>query len=105
TGERITVAPRYEWFAIDEASVTQVVGPFAWRGAGFEIQPGSEFTFTGGCRFPAPMKIVHALPHMHELGLSFTASYLGGPRDGELFLNSTGYDPDRGVMVAYEPAV
>jgi hypothetical protein len=105
TSERITVEPRYEWFAIDEAKVTQLVGPFAWRGAGFEIPPGSELTFTGGCRFPAPMKIVHALPHMHGLGVSFTASYLGGPRDGELFLRSEGYDPENGVMRTYEPAI
>jgi hypothetical protein len=105
TSERITVAPRYEWFAIDEASVTQPLGPFAWRAAGFEIPPGSEYTFASGCRFPVPMNIVHVLPHMHRLGVAFTASYLGGPRDGDLFLSGKGYDPDNGVMVAYDPAV
>jgi hypothetical protein len=105
TGKALRVAPRYEWYAIEESSVTQELGPFAWRAANFEIPAKSEYTFTGGCSFPAPMRVVHVLPHMHKLGAAFRAEYMGGARDGEYFLRSTGYDPESGVMVSYEPAI
>lgn len=52
-----------------------------------------------------PTHIVTALPHMHQLGTALQATYLGGPFDGTAFLDSTGYDPEDGVLVQYEPAV
>lgn len=105
SSEPITVAPRYEWFTIDEASVVHEVGPFAWTLKGFEIPPQAEITVESDCRIPAPMQIVNVLPHMHALGRAFTASFLGGPLDGQAFLASKGYDPDSGVMVQYDPAI
>jgi hypothetical protein len=51
------------------------------------------------------MHIVEALPHMHKMGVGFTAGVTGGPLDGQSFLESKGYDPDKGVLVQYSPAV
>jgi hypothetical protein len=51
------------------------------------------------------MHIVSLMPHMHKLGTAFRAGYWGGTRDGEAFLDSPGYDPDRGVSVAYDPPI
>lgn len=104
-GAPITVAPRYEWFTIDEARVTREIGPFAWTYRNFQIPPRSRHTVTASCRFPEPMQIVSVLPHMHSLGRGFTAEFLGGALDGQRFLDSPGYDPDRGVLLQYDPAI
>jgi hypothetical protein len=105
TGAPITVAPRYEWFTIDEATLAQEIGPFAWTYRGFEIPPRSELTVGAACRLPEPMHLVNVLPHMHALGKAFTAEFVGGPLDGQPFLESAGYDPDRGVLLQYDPAI
>jgi hypothetical protein len=103
----ITISPTYEWFTIDETKLVQELAPFAWTYGKFEIPPRSELTVTGDCTFPNdhPMHIVTALPHMHELGRALDATYVGGRFDGEKFLDSPGYDPERGVLLQYEPAV
>ena len=105
SAEPITIAPRYEWFTVDTAKVTHVLGPFVWVFNDFEIPPRSEHTVIGGCRIPEPMRLVNLLPHMHKLGTAFTAEFMGGPLDGRRFLDSQGYDPDNGVIVQYDPAV
>jgi len=105
TSAPITVAPVYAWFTIDEASLKQEINAFAWQYTNIEIPPNSQATATGACNFPAPMHLVTVLPHMHKLGTAFTGTYLGGPRDGQLFLDSRGYDPENGVMVEYDQAV
>jgi hypothetical protein len=102
--EPITVAPKYEWFTIDEAKVEHLLGPFIWVRSSFEIPPKSELTAVGGCRFPTGMHIVNLLPHMHALGRAFTAEFMGGALDGQHFLDSPGYDTD-GVLVQYRPAI
>nr|MBA2542295.1 hypothetical protein [Deltaproteobacteria bacterium] len=48
---------------------------------------------------------VSLLPHMHKLGTSLDATYVGGPFDGQKFLDSPGYDPDNGVLAHYDPPV
>lgn len=103
----LAIAPTYEWFTIDEAKLVHELGPFAWVYSNFEIPPQAELTVTGDCRLPGdhPMHVVTALPHMHELGRALDATYVGGRFDGQKFLDSPGYDPDRGVLVQYEPAV
>lgn len=103
--EPITFAPEYEWYTIDEATVTHLLGPFIWIFRGFEIPPRSELTVTGGCRIPDPMHLVNILPHMHRLGTSFSIDFLGGQLDGQRFLDSKGYDPDNGVLTQYDPAI
>jgi hypothetical protein len=105
SAEPMTVAPKYEWFTVDEASIQNLLGPFIWVFKNFEIPPKSELTVTGGCRMPAQMNLVSVLPHMHALGTAFTADFLGGPLDGQRFLNSTGYDPENGVWTQYRPAI
>jgi len=106
TGETLEVAPAYEWFTIDEATVDQVLGPFAWVLTGWEIPPLSHHTVTGRCNnIPGPMHVVNALPHMHELGTEFFGTYVGGELDGTRWLNSVGYDPEGGVLTQYTPAV
>ena len=105
SGAPITVTPRYAWYTIDEANLTHLVSPFVWVFQGFEIPPKSELTVTGGCRIPEEMRLVNVLPHMHRLGTAFTADFLGGALDGQRFLDSQGYDPDRGVILQYDPAI
>ena len=103
----VTVAPTYEWFTIDEAKLVNELGPFVWMYLDFEIQPRAALTVTAECYLPNnhPTNIVTALPHMHQLGRGLHASYLGGPFDGLRFLDSTGYDPEEGVLVQYDPPV
>lgn len=103
TGEPLEVAPKYEWFTVDEASVTHLLGPFAWVLNGWEIPAQSEYTATGACKSLGPMHLVHVLPHMHRMGRSFTGELVGGEHDGLRFLDSPGYDPENGVMLEYEP--
>jgi hypothetical protein len=103
----ITIAPSYEWFTIDETKLVHELGAFAWVYQGFEIPPLQQLTVTADCSLPNnhPMHVLTVLPHMHKLGRAMTASYVGGPLDGERFLDSQGYDPERGVLLQYEPAV
>jgi len=105
TAEEITVAPSYEWFTIDETTVTHELGPFAWTLTGWTIPPLSEKTVSVNCRPPGDMHVVNVLPHMHQLGTAFFGSYVGGDLDGERWLDSIGYDPDGGVMTQYTPAI
>ncbi len=101
----LTVAPKYQWFTVDEKKVKTVLAPFAWTYDGFHMAPGQTLTVTGNCYFPSPMKIVFVLPHMHKLGTAFTASFIGGPLDGKEWLQSKGYDPGNGVMQVYDPPI
>jgi hypothetical protein len=105
TAAPLTVAPRYDWYTVDEATVTREVAPFAWSYKNFHIPADSALTVTGTCHFPEPMRIVYAMPHMHKLGTRFTAGFVGGGFDGRLFLDSKGYDPQNGVMLKYDPAI
>jgi hypothetical protein len=105
TQEPIDVAPKYEWYTIDEAKVTHLLGPLIWRYAAFEIPPNAELTVSTDCTLGAaePMHIVDMMPHMHKLGTSFTAGFIGGELDGQLFLDSAGYNPD-GLITSFDPA-
>ncbi len=101
----LTVTPTYEWFTIDEAKVTHLLGPFAWVLTGWEIPPLAELTAVGTCNVPGDMHLVNVMPHMHQLGTEFFGEYLGGERDGERWLDSVGYDPEDGVITQYQPAI
>jgi hypothetical protein len=103
--EPVTVSPTYEWFTIDEAKVTERLGPFAWKMSGWEIPPLSTLTVSSICRPDAPMNIVNALPHMHGLGIEFFGRFIGGPYDGQRWLDSRGYDPESTVVTQYTPAM
>jgi hypothetical protein len=108
TTQPLTVAPSYQWYTIDEATVVQELAPFIWEYKNFEIPAGATVTVTGDCEFPYaehPMHLVNVLPHMHRLGVELDAGVTGGAMDGQMFLKSPGYDPDRGVLVQYDPAV
>lgn len=104
TTEPLTLAPKYEWFTIDESEVTHLLGPFVWRYGEFEIPPHSELTVHADCPIPAPTFIVDMMPHMHKLATRFYAGFFGGPKDGELFLDTPGFNPD-GLIRSYEPAL
>jgi hypothetical protein len=105
SSQPVTVAPRYQWFTIDERTLVHELQPFAWNFSEFEIPPNSDLTVRGECLFTDAMHIVSVLPHMHKLGTSFQAGFLGGPLDGQPFLESPGYDPERGVIQQYDPSV
>jgi len=105
TTQPLTVAPRYQWYTIDEAKVVHELAPFAWDYDEFEIPPGADLTIRGECLFTDAMHVVSVLPHMHQLGYAFKAGFLGGPLDGRTFLDSPGFDPDQGVLTQYHPAI
>jgi hypothetical protein len=103
----ITLAPKYEWYTIDEATVVELLGPLIWRYAAFEIPPHGELTVTADCVLPTnlpAMHIVDMMPHMHKLGTNFHAAYVDGELAGEKFLDSSGYNPD-GLITTFDPAV
>jgi hypothetical protein len=103
TPEPVTLAPRYDWYTIDEAEVTQLLAPFIWTYGDFQIPARSEMTVSAECPFQtANNHLVSLMPHMHKLGTRFTASVIGGKHDGEMFLDSPGYNPD-GVIVGFDP--
>jgi hypothetical protein len=105
TGDTLTIAPKYEWYTIDESTLVHEVGPFAWAYNDIHIPPKATVTLGASCRFPSPMHIVYLLPHMHKLGTAFDAGFVGGALDGQPFLESAGYDPQNGVIEQYDPAV
>jgi hypothetical protein len=51
------------------------------------------------------MHVVSVLPHMHALGTGHRAGFVGGPRDGQLWLDSPGYDPENGVLMQFDPPI
>ncbi len=105
TKEPIDIAPVYEWFTVDEAKVKTELAPFFWVNKNINIPPHTKQTIKASCALPTPMKIVTLMPHMHKLATGFTAGYLGGPLDGKNFLESKGYDPDRGLIMQWDPGV
>jgi hypothetical protein len=106
TDHPITVTPTYEWFTVDEAKLVHEVAPFVWVYKEFTIPPKSTYTAKSApCAFPKAMNLVSALPHMHKLGTKLEAQVVGGPNDGADFIASKGYDPEKGVLVDYAPAL
>jgi len=105
TSQPLTLAPKYEWFTIDETKIVQSLTAFAWTYQYFSIPPHAVHTVSAACRTPPGMHVVMAMPHMHRMGTGFTAGWLGGPQDGKTWLLSKGYDPDRGVTRLFDPAV
>jgi hypothetical protein len=101
----VTPKPKYRWYTIDPKTVTQQLYPFAWELKNFSVPPHTQQTFTGSCATASPMHIVNVLPHMHQLGVGLDLSYLGGPKDGQAFLMSPGYDPNGTLQEQYTPAV
>ncbi len=100
----VTVAPSYEWYTIPEDEVTDELGPIFWDITGFSIPPKSQHTEAADCSFYKPLKIVEAMPHMHQLGTHFGANVFGGSDDGKVFLDEKGYDPD-GAIRDFDPPV
>lgn len=106
TNEPIEVAPKYEWYTIDESKVVELLGPLIWRYGAFEIPPNGSLTVSTDCTVAAaePMHIVDMMPHMHKLGTSFETTLIGGELDGTVILDSPGYNPD-GLITSFDPAV
>lgn len=105
SSEPLTLAPKYEWFTIDESKLVHELAPFLWLYRDFTIPPLTTKTLSATCSFPAGMHIVSAMPHMHARGVAFTAGFAGGKLDGKLFLESKGYDPEQGVIAQYDPPI
>jgi hypothetical protein len=101
----VDVAPRYQWFTVDESTVTQELFPFLWDYQDINIPPMAQASVRGDCTFPVGMKVVSVLPHMHALGRAFDAGFIGGPLDQQTWLSSPGYDPENGVIQIFDPAV
>jgi len=101
----LTIAPKYEWFTVDAAAVTTELAPFAWDFYDIDIPPLGEATARGQCFFDGPMHVVTIMPHMHRMGIGAAAGFLGGPRDGQRWFDSPGYDPESGLIRQFEPAL
>jgi hypothetical protein len=105
----LEVTAKYDWYTVDPAKITQLLGPFAWVLRNWTIPPNSDYTAATECKIPVgdtlgDMNIVNAMPHMHALATGFFAEHVGGPLDGQRFLDSKGYDPGNGVITQYDPA-
>jgi hypothetical protein len=105
TSSEITVAPKYDWYTVEESKVEHELRPTGWIYTGFEIPPQATHTVTAECEIPGPMRIVSLLPHMHKLGIGMGLEYMGGTRDRQIILDSKGYNPDGGVFTVYDPPV
>ncbi len=105
TPEPLVVQPEYEWYTIAEEDLVEELAPFAWMLTNFEIPPRTLHEEVSECVFEEPWTIVNAMPHMHALGTRFWVGHSGGPKDGEIFLESDGYDPDEGVIFQWDPGV
>jgi hypothetical protein len=108
TAAPITVAPSYQWYTIDESTLGEELSPFIWEFKNFSIPPGATMKVTADCPFPFAdhaMHVVTVLPHMHRLGIELDAGVTGGALDGQSFLVSPGYDPEKGVLTQYDPAI
>jgi hypothetical protein len=108
TAAPMTVTPTYQWYTIDESKLTEELFPFIWEFQRFMIPAGATVKVTADCPFPFkehPTHLVSLLPHMHKLGIELDAAVTGGAHDGETFLESPGYDPEKGVLRQYDPAV
>jgi hypothetical protein len=105
TSGTLAPKPKYQWYTIDPATLTQQLYPFAWEMKGFSVPPNTKQTFTSQCTTSQPMHIVNVLPHMHQLGVGLDLAYLGGPKAGQQFLTSPGYAPDSTLQMQYTPAV
>lgn len=104
TTKPVTVTPKYQWYTIPEADVVHEIQPFAWVLKGFAIPPKSTHSVSTDCWLYEPMKVVDAMPHMHALGDRFSVGFLGGSRDGELFLDDQGFD-EASDIYSFDPAV
>ncbi|MGE0321191.1 MAG: hypothetical protein AB7K71_10125 [Polyangiaceae bacterium] len=100
----VKVAPSYEWYAIECSQLTEELAPFAWAFGGFHIPPRTEHTVSSECWLTQQMKVIDAMPHMHALGTRFFASFVGGARDGEYWLDDQGFD-EASDIYQYTPAV
>jgi hypothetical protein len=105
TSGTLTPTPKYQWYTIDPATLTQQLYPFAWEMKNFSVPPNTRKTFTSQCSLAQAMHIVNVLPHMHQLGVGLDLAYLGGAQDGQQFLTSPGYAPDGTLQRQYTPAV
>ncbi|MGZ3423353.1 MAG: hypothetical protein ACXVEE_36165 [Polyangiales bacterium] len=103
--EPLEIAPVYEWFTIDESKVATELSPFFWQYPNFQIPPHSRYTVTARCPLASSMKIVTLMPHMHKLGVGYTAGFYGGQLDGKNFVETKGYDPDKSQINVFEPAL
>lgn len=106
TPESLTVAPKYQWYTMDEGALQQELTPFAWTYDDFTIPPQGDLTVTADCPLDEAMQVVSLLPHMHQRGTRISASFLGGPLDGKDFFAQSGYGArgDTDIRV-YQPAV
>lgn len=101
----LTVEPHYQWYTIPEADVTQEIAPFLWIYRPFTLPPMQETTVQTTCTIDRPMKIVTMLPHTHARGIDVAARFVGGAMDGTRFLESPGYNPEKGTWVEFDTPV
>lgn len=104
SNETIETDVSYEWFTVDEATVTTQVAPVFWQIVNYTIPAHSELTVSASCDIPKEMHLLEGMPHMHSRGIAFTASYKGGALAGERFIDSPGYSPD-GAIQQFQPAI
>ncbi len=105
TSQVLTVAPKYEWYTVDESTITQELYPFFWELSNFSIPPHTQQTFVGACDFPNPMRVVNALAHMHQLGVGLDVGFFGGQYDRMQWFTTPGYNPNGSLQLEYQPAV
>jgi hypothetical protein len=101
----LVLAPRYDWYTVDPATVVNELAPFAWDFSDIDIPPLARAEGGGDCFFNGPMHVVQIMPHMHRMGVAAEAGFVGGPRARQRWFDSPGYDPDNGVIEQFSPAI
>src|SRR5207248_4916583 len=52
----VTVTPRYQWYTIDESTLTRQIAPFLWENQDIQVPPMGDQTIRGQCSFPEQMR-------------------------------------------------
>lgn len=115
TSKAITGSTSLTLYSIPKAQVTARLTPFHMTYHGLAIPPLASSRFHGTCFVgdqyaesndgaPLPMKLYYALPHTHTLATRFFLEAVGGPKDGTVLLDVSGYNGEaRGRL--YDPPI
>lgn len=89
---------------IHPRDVEVIVAPFRLTYSDLKIPAKRRSRFTGACELAGPyvdavggpfdLRLYHVLPHTHYLGDFFRLEVLGGPEDGAVVFEKTGFDAD-----------
>jgi hypothetical protein len=72
--------------------VKKIAQSFGFVNIGISIPPGASRSFTRECTMRQDVMVYELTRHTHRWGTDFSASFAGGPRDGEQIFTSPDYE-------------